>query len=111
MKYLRATFYILMAILIGFVAISNSTPVQVNLIPSGLGVLPEFSVNLPLFVVILAAIAFGVLVAYLLFFGRSFAASRAKSKAERALRKTEAELEKVKRKSGETDDEVLAILK
>lgn len=94
------------------VAVANRELVTVGLLPDGMKfILPfEASVTLPLFVIILASVLVGLLLGYLLEYLRERKHRRAVTQKTREVSKLESEVEKLRRKTGEGEDDVLALL-
>ena len=115
MRYIRYAFLAILAILLITVALANLGNVTLNTLPEGMAALPwigllAFSVELPLFLVILGGIVAGLLIGFLWEWLREHKhrADARRKQAElnqlnRELRKTRAERDKDK-------DEVLALL-
>ena len=100
-------------IAIVMVALANREMTTVQLIPEPLVPLfggTNYSVTLPLFVSLLAAIGVGLLVGYLFEWIRERKHRRAVVQRERQVSRLESEVEKLRRKTGEGEDDVLALL-
>ncbi len=110
MKLIRYTIYGLIALVAFFVAIANLHVVDLTLIPPQIGFIQAWSIQVPLFVIIIVSLVLGLVLGLLWENIRSLSSRSARNRAERQLRAAQMELEKLKRKTGETDDEVLAIL-
>ncbi|GGA96840.1 LapA family protein [Allosediminivita pacifica] len=115
MRYIRYAFLAILAIVLITVALANLGNVTLNTLPEGMATLPwigllAFSVEMPLFLVILGGIVAGLLIGFLWEWLREHKhrADARRKQAElnqlnRELRKTRAERDKDK-------DEVLALL-
>lgn len=105
---------ILGIILIGIVlvAVANRSMVTLHLLPEPLVPLVGFNteITLPLFLVILGAIVVGLLVGYLLEWIRERKHRRAVVEKDRQVSKLESEVASLRKKSGEGQDDVLALL-
>ena len=105
---------ILGIILIGLVlvAVANREMVVLNLVPEPMMPLLPFegTLSLPLFVVIIASIAVGLLLGYLLEYLRERKIRKQVSVKNREVSRLESEVAKLKKKTGEDEDEILALL-
>ena len=113
MRYIRYAILAVIAICLITVALANRGPVTLNLLPgevSRLLGLPDFSVTLPVFIVIFLGIVAGLLLGLVWEWLREHkdrgAAGRQRGEKERLAR----EVERVKSQSPETGDDVLAML-
>jgi uncharacterized integral membrane protein len=99
---------ILLAIVV--LAVANRDPVVLELLPQGLDRVMRLSVELPLFVVILASVALGAVLGYLFEWLREHKhRRRAALKAQEAARLNR-EVEQLRRDTGRPEDDVLALL-
>ncbi len=109
-KVLSYIFFIVIAIILVTVAISNSTMTTVKLLPDWFPIFGGWGITLPLFVhlyiALFAGLGFGFFIEYL----RESRYRREARKARKALKKSEKELSKTKSDAGQHDDEVLAIV-
>lgn len=112
MRYLRYAFMLLLAICLIGVALANRQAVTLTLLPEGVAriVGVNQSVQLPLFLVIFGGILAGLLIGFVWEWLREY-----KHRAEAAVKTAEAarlerELTKMRRRSGEGRDDVLALL-
>jgi len=112
MRYLRYAFMLTLAICLIAVALANRQDVTLTLLPEGLAriVGVNQSVQLPMFIVIFGGILTGLMVGFVWEWLREY-----KHRAEAAAKTAEAarlerELTKVRRKTGEGRDDVLALL-
>ena len=94
------------------VAVANRETVVLNLVPEPLMPLLPFegTLSLPLFVVIIASIAVGLVLGYLFEWLRERKIRKQVGQKTRQVSKLESEVERLKRKTGEDEDEILALL-
>lgn len=106
---------ILLAVILAalvLMAVANRAAMTINLLPEELA---EFSpignsLTLPGFVILGAAILVGLLIGYLVEYLREHKHRREVGRKERKLDAVEAELEALRRKTGEHKDDVIALL-
>jgi uncharacterized integral membrane protein len=112
MRYIRYAFLAALAIVLISVAMANRGFVTLSLLPATLADLIGFgySITLPLYVVIFASIAVGLLIGFVWEWLREHKHRADKSKTQRALKQTEREVRRLKGGEGKPQDEVLAIL-
>ena len=94
------------------VAVANRETVVLNLVPEPLMPLLPFegTLSLPLFVVTIASIAAGLVLGYLFEWLRERKIRKQVGQKTRQVSKLESEVERLKRKTGEDEDEILALL-
>lgn len=94
------------------VAVANRETVVLNLVPEPLMPLLPFegTLSLPLFVVIIASIAVGLVLGYLFEWLRERKIRKQVGQKTRQVSKLESEVERLKRKTGDDEDEILALL-
>ncbi|MBR9844169.1 MAG: LapA family protein [Rhodobacteraceae bacterium] len=112
MRYIRYAFLAALAVVLIAVAMANRGFVTLNLLPSALADLTGFgwSMSLPLYVVIFASIAGGVLIGFIWEWLREHKHRAAGSQVQRELTQTKREIRRIKGNEGKPQDEVLAIL-
>ncbi len=112
MRYIRYGFLGALGAVLIAVALANRDMITLNLLPETLGDLLglNHSINLPLFVVIFAAIAVGLMIGFAWEWMREHRHRSDKSKAERELHHTKREVRRLKGKQAENKDEVLVML-
>jgi uncharacterized integral membrane protein len=99
---------ILLAVVV--LAVANREAVVLHLLPPGLDRVMPLSVELPLFVVILASVVVGMVLGYLLEWLREHKhRRRASQKAQEAARLNR-EVAQLRRETGRPEDDVLALL-
>jgi len=114
MRTIKLIFLALILIGIVILSLANREPVTVNLLPAGMarildGTMPN-AYQIPLFIVSLASIVVGLVIGYILEWLREHRhRRRAKEKAREAA-SLNREVDRLKRKSGSGDDDVLALL-
>lgn len=112
MKYIRYTFWGIVAICLIFVGVSNTQETTLSAVPEGLaGYIPfATSIKLPLFMVIFFGVALGLLIG---FFWEWVREHRIRSDArakEREVTQLRREVDRLKDEKHEGKDEVLALL-
>ncbi|WP_164658325.1 lipopolysaccharide assembly protein LapA domain-containing protein [Tropicibacter sp. Alg240-R139] len=112
MRYIRYAFLGTLGILLVSVSLANRNFVTLKLVPEDLAGLIGFnlSVSLPLFVVVLGGIAAGIIIGFVWEWLREHKHRKEATVKHREVRKLEREVTKLKDKSNEGKDEVLAIL-
>ncbi|KPP89550.1 MAG: Protein of unknown function (DUF1049) [Rhodobacteraceae bacterium HLUCCA08] len=112
MTYIRYAFWAIVAICLIFIGMANLEPTTLSLVPAGLERFVPFptSIQVPLFVVIFAGVAIGLLVGFLWEWVREHrirSEARARKREADALRR---EVDRLTAQKHEGKDEVLAIL-
>ncbi len=112
MRYIRYAFLGAIGIILISVAIANLAAVQLVLLPDALADLFgfNFTITLPLFVVILGSIAVGLLIGFIWEWLREHKHRSEKSKTQKELKQTQREVRRLKGKQNEKKDEVLVLL-
>jgi lipopolysaccharide assembly protein A len=104
---------LLTIILLGIVllALANREPVTLQLLPAGLAdLLPGARIDLPLFVVIIAAILLGLVLGYLFEYVREARHRRRAREKQREAARLRQEVAQVRRDTNRPKDDVLAIV-
>ena len=110
MRTLKLVVLGLILIAVVLLAVANREPVTLDLLPAGLSGVYAFSVQVPLFVVSLVSIVVGLVIGYVLEWQREHKhRSRAAAEAREAARLRE-ERDRLRRRTGQADDDVLALL-
>ncbi|MEO0486946.1 MAG: LapA family protein [Pseudomonadota bacterium] len=114
-KYIRYLFWGAIALVLIVVSLANRGSVTLNTLPSGLGGMPggdmvAFSVDVPLFIVILVSIGVGVAIGYIWEWIREWKLRSAASRGQREARELKREVKRLKGEKHEGKDEVLALL-
>jgi lipopolysaccharide assembly protein A len=110
MRYVRYSLLGLIMIVVVLLAVANREPIVLKLMPEALAFIYQQSVQMPLFLVLLLTLLLGVVLGYVLEWGREMRQRREAAEAKRSIARLERELESLRRKSGETKDDVLAVL-
>ena len=94
------------------VALANRELVTIKLLPGPIDEIVGMtqSVTLPLFIILIAAVLVGLLLGYVIEWVRERKHRREVNVKARELSKLETEVQRMKKKSGEEDDEILALL-
>ncbi|EDM69822.1 integration host factor subunit beta [Roseobacter sp. AzwK-3b] len=112
MRYIRYASIAIFAVALVLVALANRAMVEVRLVPdelSGLAALNP-SHEVPLFVVIFAGVAAGLVVGFIWEWIREYGERAAAARQMRELRALRAEVKRLKGETHEGKDEVLALL-
>lgn len=112
MRTLKNLLLVLILILIVIVAVANRDMASVQLLPAQLADVLNFNyqITLPLFVIILGSMLLGLLLGYFVEWFRERKHRRAVTVKERELTKLESEVQSLRKKTGEGQDDVLALL-
>jgi uncharacterized integral membrane protein len=112
MRYIRYLFLSVIGILLITVALANRQMVSLRLMPEELAGVVNLSgaLELPLFLVIFGGIVVGLLIGFVWEYLREFKHRHALSKTGREVSKLEREVKRLKGKSGEDKDDVLALI-
>ncbi len=112
LRYIKLALATVIMIGIVLVAVANREFVTLKLLPDPIADVlgMPYSVTLPLFIVLLAAVLIGLLLGYLIEWLRERKHRKEVNIKSRELSKLESEVQRMKKKSGEEDDEILALL-
>jgi len=112
MRYIRYFFLAGLGIILISASLANRDVVTVKLIPEALADLIgfNFSLGLPLFVVMLGGIAAGLVIGFIWEWLREYKQRRTASNSARSVRQLEREVARLKGEKHQGKDEVLAIL-
>jgi uncharacterized integral membrane protein len=112
MRYIRYAFLAALGVVLISIALANRGMVTLSLLPEPLAQLlgMDYSISLPLFVVILGSIIAGLLIGFVWEWMREYKIRAAAGRAERELQQTKREVRRLKGKSEDDKDEVLALL-
>ncbi len=112
MRYIRYAFLATLGVILISVALANRSIVTLNLLPDPLAQLLNlnYSIELPLFVVIFGGIVAGLLIGFFWEWLREYKIRAAAGRTERELVQTKREVRRLKGKQEEGKDEVLALL-
>lgn len=112
MRYIRYAFLACLGIVLISVALANRGAVTLTLLPAPLADLLSFNytVTLPLFIVIFGGIIAGLLIGFFWEWLREYKHRAAAGSAQRELKQTQREVRRLKGKANEGKDEVLALL-
>lgn len=111
-RWLRYLFLAALGLGLLVVALANRGPVELRLLPRDLGTFMglDLAVRLPLFVVILAGIAAGLLIGFVWEWLREARHRAAASRTARAVAQLQREVSSLRDDNARPKDEVLAIL-
>ncbi len=112
MRYIRYVFLGAIALTLIVVAIANRQPVKLQLLPEDLAAFVPFagSITVPLFLVIFGGILAGLLIGFVWEYLREFKIRNNLSKTNRQVKHLEREVGKLREKTGEGKDDILALL-
>ena len=117
MRYIRYAFYAALAVLLVTVSLANRDMVTLNTLPEAVAAIPGVgwlsqSVEVPLFIVVLGSLIFGVLLGEVLEWLREHKHRATAVRKEREVHDLERKLKREQRKAVESgqQDEVLALL-
>ena len=112
MRYIRYAFWAIVAICLITVGLANLGPVTLRLLPEELGRFLgiDFQLTVPIFAVIFAGVAFGLLVGFVWEWLREHKHRAEAREKKREVGKLEREVTKLKGEKHQGKDEVLALL-
>lgn len=112
MRYIKYAFLAIVALALVSVAVANRDIVTLTLLPSGLAALAgtNESIQLPLFAVIIAGVATGLLVGFVWEWLREFRQRAESARKDAEIKRLNRELRRLKAEKHEGKDEVLALL-
>jgi uncharacterized integral membrane protein len=111
-RFLRYVLLVLLAIALVTIAMANRTVVPVNFLPADMGTFLGFNLRLelPLFLVIFAGIVAGLLIGFVWEWFREHKHRSAAATKSREVSRLEREVSRLRNKTAEAEDEVLALL-
>ncbi|MBE9476754.1 MAG: LapA family protein [Proteobacteria bacterium] len=112
MRFIKYLFLGVVALVLIVVAIANRQPVELKLLPEDLAAFVPFAgqITIPLFLVIFGSILVGLLIGFIWEYLREFKIRNDLSKTNRQMKHLEREVGKLREKTGEGKDEILALL-
>ncbi|WP_136439551.1 LapA family protein [Pacificoceanicola onchidii] len=115
MRYIRYAFLAALAIVLVTLALANRQSVTLNTLPEGLRAFPgsgivDYSIELPLFIVIFGGIVAGILLGFVWEWLREHKHRAEASRKTGEVKKLERELKKTQAERDKDKDEVLALL-
>lgn len=112
MRYIRYAFWGVLAIILISISLANRGPMTLSLLPDPVAEVANWNVQftVPVFVAILASIAFGLLIGFVWEWLREFKHRREVTAKSREVRTLEREVSKLKTEKNKDKDEVLALL-
>ncbi|MEH6361624.1 MAG: LapA family protein [Amylibacter sp.] len=112
MRFIKYLFLGAVALILIVVAVANRQPVELQLLPNDLDAFTPFSgqITVPLFLVIFGGILAGLLIGFVWEYLREFKIRNNLSKTKKQVRHLEREVGKLREKTGEGKDEILALL-
>lgn len=110
MRYLRYSFYAVLMLVLILLALANREIVTLAVLPEQLAKFFPVSVKLPMYVVIMLSMLFGLLVGYILEYFREHKLRREAAAKKREAEHLAQEVTILKRQTGQEEDDVLALL-
>ena len=112
MRYIKYAFLAALALILVAVAVANREMTTLTLLPSGIADLVGLnrSITLPLFGIILAGVAAGLLIGFIWEWLREFKQRAESARKDNEIKSLQRELRRLKADKHEGKDEVLAIL-
>ncbi len=110
MRYLRYSFYAVLMLVLVLLALANREMVTLAVLPEQLAKFFPVSVQLPMYVVLMLAMLFGLMVGYILEYFREHKIRREVSAKKREVASLTQEVDTLKRAAGKEEDDVLALL-
>lgn len=110
--YIRYSFLVAIALILITVAVANRQPVELKLLPADMAdILPiGGSITVPLFFVIFCGVLAGLLIGFIWEYLREFKIRNSLYKTNKEIKALERELSRLREKTGEGKDDILAIL-
>jgi len=114
-RYLRYLFLATIAVVLIVVSLANLDTVTLNSLPAGMTGMPgldllAFSIEIPLFLVIFAGIAAGLMIGFVWEWLREMKHRSAAARGQREAAQLKREVKRLKGANNEGKDEVLALL-
>ena len=110
MRTLKLLLLGLILVAVVLLAVANRGPATLNLLPPELDRVMPLSVELPLFVIILAAVVIGMVVGYLVEWLREHKHRRRASAKTQEAARLNREVARLRKETGRPEDDVLALL-
>ena len=112
MRFIKYLFLGAVALMLIVVAVANRQPVQLKLLPDDFAAFMPFagSITVPLFLVIFAGVLGGLLIGFIWEYLREFKIRSDLSKTNKQVKTLEREVTKLREKTGEAKDDILALL-
>ncbi|WP_316015431.1 LapA family protein [Roseobacter sp. HKCCA0434] len=111
MRFVKLVLLVLLAIIVILLAIANGQLVTVQLMPSQFAFLTDWSIQMPLFVVMIGMATAGFVIGYFLEYLREYRVRAIARRRKREIGKLEREVSTLRSETGREEDEVLALLK
>ena len=109
MRLIKIVILAIIAVGLVFLAVANRQVVTLRLAPEGVPLPFPASIDLPLYAVIIAAVALGALIGALLELIREHGHRRAENRHRREAQALRREVRRLTDKADETDDEILGV--
>jgi putative membrane protein len=110
MRTLKLLLLGLIVVALVVLSLANRGVVTLHLLPEGMARVMPLSVQLPMFAVILLAILVGLFIGYLLEWLREHKHRSLASRKAREAEKLNRDMERLRRETGKSDDDVLTLL-
>jgi uncharacterized integral membrane protein len=111
MRTIKLILLALILIAIVTLAVANRAPVTLHMLPEGLSLVAQRSIELPLYAVGLLSVLTGMVLGYVLEWLREHKHRRRASEKAREAARLDREVGRLRRETGKGDDEVLALLR
>ncbi|MGB0497690.1 MAG: LapA family protein [Rubricella sp.] len=109
-RALRIVLLALFALVLIVLAVANRDPVTIRLLPDQMAGILQIEQQVPLFLLMIVLGGGGFTLGYFWEYLREWKIRRAAARDRREKQKLEAEVEKLRKASGEDEDDVLALL-
>lgn len=110
MRTLRFLLLAIILVVLVLLSVANRAPITLNLLPEGMADILVLSVQVPLFVVILAALGVGVVLGYAFEWTRGHKHRRAASVKSQEAARLDREIAQLRKDTNRPKDEVLALI-
>ena len=113
LRFIKLSILAIIMIVLILIGVANRDPITVKLLPDGLAGLAPFPTTtppLPLFAVVAASIVVGLLIGYIIEYLRESKHRRLAAAKSREASRLHSKVRDLQKKTGENDDDVLALL-
>ncbi len=110
MRLIKLVFLAVLMLAIVVLSVANRGAVTLNLLPEGLDQIYSYSLEVPLFVIILVSILTGLLLGYILEWLREYKYRREAAEKKREASVLASEVDKLRKQTLTEEEEVLALI-
>ncbi|MEL6126958.1 MAG: LapA family protein [Pseudomonadota bacterium] len=110
-RYIRLLLLLVIAVAMVLLAIANREFVTVEMVPSQFAAVAQYSIDVPLFVLMFAMATGGFVIGWSWEYLREWRLRSESSQRKRQVEKLETEVSTLKKRTGTEEDDVLALLK